>query len=483
MKAIRKRTPLQKYITLTTSLATGILFSLIFPNETIAESTSSERILYEVQPGDTLFSSAYSFGKGVREVADSNGLANPHVIHPGQLLVIEGSTNELAEVKDNLSPAGFIETVGDYAHHIAADHGLYASVMVAQAALESNYGKSTLAAPPAHNLFGIKGAQGDDTVVMSTTEFENGQWTSPDERFKKYPNYGASMSDNAQLLRNGNSWDANFYAGAWIENTENHQEATASLEGRYATDPTYDTKLDNIIEEHDLTRFDSEEAKEAASEIEPPSTIPASETTTHQVVAGDTLYNISNRYGMTVAELQGLNGLTSHAIKQGETLQVKATGQASQNLSTRTVAAEETLYNISNQYGMTVSELRDLNGLHSNTIKQGQSLQVKDNGETSQMETGTTHTVAAGDTLYNIANRYETTVSELQQLNQLSSNQIELGQTLKIGGAVANSATHTVSLGDTLYNIANRYGVTEEELKAKNNLTSNDIQLGQELQL
>lgn len=465
---------LKKYIKLTTSLAAGILLSLSFPDEADASGT----ILYEVQPGDTLFSSAQSFGKSTDEVASLNELADANVIQPGELLVIEGSQEELTDIRATLSSEGFIETVGSQANEIASEHGLYASVMVAQAALESSYGNSRLAAPPAHNLFGIKSGSGEDQIVLSTSEYLNDQWIQPKESFKKYPDYQASMLDNAQLLRNGNSWDSNHYAGAWVENTSDYSEATESLEGRYATDPKYDTKLDNIIEAYDLTQYDSKEAKETESQT----TAPQENIETYRVRAGDTVYNISNRYGMTVSELKNLNNLSSNRIQQGQTLQVHQAREAAEHTTTHIVSAKDTLYSLSNRYNMTVSELQRLNGLNSNRIKRGQTLEVKQTAQTTQ-QNNTTHTVAPSDTLYNIANRYEMTVSELKQLNQLSSNNITLGQTLNVNGSAQTNQTHTVQPGDTLYNISNRYGLTVEELKTKNNNPSNHIQLGQELQV
>ena len=455
----------QKYIKRTTSLVAGIFLSLSLPTE----AEASQTILYEVQPGDTLFSSARSFGKSTNEVATLNGLADTNIIQPGELLVIEGSKNELADIRANLSPKGFIDTVGSHANEIASEHGLYASVMVAQAALESNYGNSSLASPPAHNLFGIKSGQGEDTIVLSTDEYINGQWIQPNERFKKYPNYQASMLDNAELLRHGNTWDSTHYAGAWVENTDNYSDATESLEGRYATDPDYDTKLDNIIDEYDLTQFDSEEAKE-----------PETGTSSHQVGANDTLYNISNVYDMTVTELQELNNLSSNRIQKGEIIQVRGDAQVPQDITSHTVSVNETLYSIATRYGMTVFELQRLNGLTTNHIQQGQTLEVK---ETQQsMQSSQTHAVGPGDTLYNISNRYGMTVLELRQQNNLRSNKIDLGQELNVN-STTNNQTHSVAPGDTLYNISNRYNLTVEALKNKNNLTSNAITLGQELQL
>lgn len=84
----------------------------------------------------------------------------------------------------------------------------------------------------------------------------NGQWIRVREAFKKYPTYQASFEDNAFKLRNGVAWDSNYYRGTWRENTTSYRDATQWLTGRYATDPNYNTKLNNLIEHYKLTRFD-----------------------------------------------------------------------------------------------------------------------------------------------------------------------------------------------------------------------------------
>lgn len=96
----------KRYIKWTTSVVVGLLSAFV-----LSKQVSAQSILYEVQPGDTVFGSAQAFGKSAAEVSALNGL-NGNIIHPGQMLVIEGSPSELTEISQTLSPAGFIETVG-----------------------------------------------------------------------------------------------------------------------------------------------------------------------------------------------------------------------------------------------------------------------------------------------------------------------------------------------------------------------------------
>ena len=151
----------------------------------------------------------------------------------------------------------FINRFAGTASQIAQENGLYASVMIAQAILESDFGNSVLASAPHHNLFGIKGAYNRGTTVMTTNEFLDNEWVVRQEYFRSYPSYYASLLNNARLLRDGNAWNATYYQGTWLENTRNYTDATAWLENRYATDPNYGSKLNSLIERYNLTQYDS----------------------------------------------------------------------------------------------------------------------------------------------------------------------------------------------------------------------------------
>src|SRR5699024_7650085 len=140
-------------------IAAGILFIANTPMNThAADVTSSETILYEVKPGDTLLNSARNFGKNFDEVAALNGITDVNNIQPGQMLVLEGTEDVFIGQASDQTNEEFVEMVGNYASQVAEENGLYASVMIAQAILESGHGNSTLSSVPFHNLFGIKGS-------------------------------------------------------------------------------------------------------------------------------------------------------------------------------------------------------------------------------------------------------------------------------------------------------------------------------------
>ncbi len=176
------------------------------------------------------------------------------------------SEPELEQTKQNEYPiyfefnqttAEFIQKIGADARKIAHENNLYASIMIAQAILESSSGNSGLATAPNYNLFGIKGEYRGSSVTMTTQEDDGtGKLYTIASSFRKYPFYKESLEDYAELLRKGLSGDSNFYRGVWKTESQTYQEATKSLTGKYATDTQYDEKLNKLIEVYSLVEYD-----------------------------------------------------------------------------------------------------------------------------------------------------------------------------------------------------------------------------------
>ena len=159
----------------------------------------------------------------------------------------------------------FLKKIADDAQEIGQKEGIYASVMMAQAILESGSGNSLLSSEPNHNLFGIKGTYNGSSVTFNTLEQDSsGQSYQIRAQFRKYPSYKESLEDYADLIKNGLTGNPDFYKPTWKSETKDYKEATKYLEGRYATDRQYSQKLNAIIEAYDLTKYD-EPKKEAAT--------------------------------------------------------------------------------------------------------------------------------------------------------------------------------------------------------------------------
>lgn len=146
----------------------------------------------------------------------------------------------------------------------------------------------------------------------------------------------------------------------------------------------------------------------------------------------------------------------------------------------------DTLYSIARDNNLSVSELKQLNNLTSNTLSIGQRLKIKSDATISPIEptqpsdTSNVYTVKSGDSLYSIARKYNVTVNDLMKYNNLTSNLLSIGQQIRIPTS-GISNTYTVKSGDSLYSIAKKYNTTVDRLKSKNNLTSNLLSIGQVL--
>ena len=153
----------------------------------------------------------------------------------------------------------FIKEIGEEARTIGLEEDLYASVMIAQAILESASGQSQLSQAPYHNLFGIKGTFEGNGVTFNTQEDDgSGSLYTIEATFRQYEDYKAAFKDYATLLKEGLSHDPDFYKGTWKSQTDSYKDATEFLTGRYATDTQYGEKLNALIEAYALTSYDKE---------------------------------------------------------------------------------------------------------------------------------------------------------------------------------------------------------------------------------
>ena len=195
------------------------------------------------------------------------------------------------------------------------------------------------------------------------------------------------------------------------------------------------------------------------------------------VQKGDTLWGIAKRFGVSVNELKEANNLTNNSLSIGDKLVIP--GNEPSNNNEYIVKSGDTLYGIAKKYNLSVDDLKRLNNLTSNTLAVGQKLIVaepKENNETN------TYVVQKGDTLYGLSNKFGVSVDNLKNLNNLTSNNLSIGQVLKIPNNNSSATiTYIVQKGDTLYSIARTYNTTVDEIKRLNNLTTNTLSLNQKL--
>ena len=206
-------------------------------------------------------------------------------------------------------------------------------------------------------------------------------------------------------------------------------------------------------------------------------------TNTYVVQKGDSLYSIANKLGTTVSELKKENNLTSNTLQIGEVLRVPTKEIYEEEENIYIVKKGDTLYSIAMANNTTVDELKKANNLTSNILSTGQLLKIP-----SALLPESTYIVKKGDSLYSIANKYNTTVDELKRINNLTSNILSIGQVLKLPSDKVsdiekeeNTISYTVQKGDSLYSIARKYDTTIDRIKKLNNLTTNLLSIGQVL--
>ncbi|EGP5031475.1 LysM peptidoglycan-binding domain-containing protein [Enterococcus faecium] len=466
-----------------------------------------------------------------------------------------------------INTAAFITEIATYAQPIAQANDLYASVMIAQAVVESGWGSSALSQAPYYNLFGIKGSYQGQTVYMDTLEFLNNQWVNKKEPFRQYPSFAESFNDNAYVLRNTSFGNGYYYAGTWKSNTRSYTDATACLTGRYATDPGYASKLNNIITTYGLTQYDTPASGNAGggattggnntgstgstsgSSNSGNTNSGSATSTTYTVQSGDSVWGISNKFGITMDQLIQWNNIQNNFIYPGQKLTIKGSqenGSSTNNSGNNTnssgnagtsnggqttgakytVQSGDSVWKISNDHGITMAQLIEWNNIKNNFVYPGQQLIVSNGGSSntgantgntsgsnssnsssSNTASGTKYTVKAGDSVWSVSNKYGITMAQLIQWNNIQNNFIYPGQQLTVSnsgstnsassntgssantnnsssantGSSSSQGTYTVKAGESVWGVANKNGITMNQLIEWNNIKNNFIYPGQQL--
>ncbi|EGO8095174.1 peptidoglycan DD-metalloendopeptidase family protein [Enterococcus faecium] len=242
------------------------------PSESVNQEVTQPTKTAEVTPSQPVSKQLSTTGQNAQPKVETKVQAQPTVQEeskayhqaptaPIQELVPSSTQDNEGNIhfeKDE-SVETFIRKIGESARKIGQENDLYASVMIAQAILESASGQSQLAQAPNYNLFGIKGTHNGKGVSFATQEdLGNGTLYTTQATFRKYENYEESLNDYAQLLKEGLTGNSQFYSGVWKTNAKTYQEATKFLTGRYATDIRYNKKLNGLIETYELTTYDKE---------------------------------------------------------------------------------------------------------------------------------------------------------------------------------------------------------------------------------
>ena len=215
---------------------------------------------------------------------------------------------------------------------------------------------------------------------------------------------------------------------------------------------------------------------------------------TYIVKRGDTLYGISNQYGVSVADILKINSVDPKNLQVGEKLIIPNISGTNPNSSiTYIVKKGDTLYSIAQKYGTNVNNIINLNNLKSDNLSIGQILYIPDyyQDDDNEIPNFINYVVKKGDTLYSIAKKNDLTQEQIIKDNSLNNDNLKIGQNLKIrinkvlecygNNYIPNEIYYIVKKGDSLYSIAKKFNTTVDNLKTINNLSSNMLSIGQKI--
>jgi len=253
-----------------------------------------------------------------------------------------------------------------------------------------------------------------------------------------------------------------------------------------------------------------------------------SKTKYHKVKRGESLGLIAQRNGVSVTELKRWNGLRSNNIVAGRSLKIikeervavvpkksvevpvskavvsndtiKVKAKSVETAKFHVVEKGESLFSIAQKYDITSEELKEWNNLEEESIQSGSKLIVS-----ALMKQKTeNHIVQSGENLNAIAKKYDVTIEELKEWNELEDNNIKLGSTLKImlpadeevvvaeskakksekQATYKSEKVYIVQKGDSLFSISQKIkGVTVSDLKKWNGISGKNIKPGMKLKI
>lgn len=170
------------------------------------------------------------------------------------------------------------------------------------------------------------------------------------------------------------------------------------------------------------------------------------------VQKGDTLYSLSKRFNIPISELKRINNLTSDTLSINQVLYLQEQDN-NQQKSTYKVKRGDTLYSISKQYNIPITEIIKLNNLDNNILSIGQELILSKQKNDEFLPEQEIYIVQKGDSIWKISQKYNISPAELININNLSNNNLQIGQELLVPKIITeeNDNEYIVQKGDTIF--------------------------------
>ena len=203
---------------------------------------------------------------------------------------------------------------------------------------------------------------------------------------------------------------------------------------------------------------------------------------TYVVKKGDSLYSIAKQFNTTIGALKAINELTGNILQPGQILRLPnfVTFNTDPNdIIIYKISKGDSLYSIAKKFGVSVNDIINYNQLANTLLSVNQQLLIPVNKVVeSGKDPHINYVIKKGDTLYNIAKRYNVTPQELMDYNNLSSSLLNIGNTILIP-QTKQLINYFVRTNDTLQSIAQRFNTTIDEIMKLNNLNTTDVNIGQ----
>lgn len=467
--------------------------------QNIPESARRTFLVHEVRKGETLKKIAKNYGVSIYDLADANNISTKSKLYVGvplriPVLVNPNESDNSYNTDITIAQDNGNKTDQEYVSpYISLNGNSDSKNMTSSNDVENS---STETINMEESLLTENGVTENETIGTVEAIIPQG-FVPVNYRVKK----GDSLLGIADMFSSRVSDVRNWNNIPYTSSIRVGQQLTIYVP---EDKQTYYASLDKSTEIE-------EKAPKNYSELNKPSYF------YHTINKGENLGLIATQYGVSIAAIKEWNNLDNNKIVAGKRLKIytdenyapTSTDIASKNtkgnINYYKVKKGDTISGIAKKYHISVAELKKWNGLTNNNIKAGQTLKLYSTESTDKLVESTTspksnvvyHKIKQGETLGGIAELYKVSASNIREWNDINGNKIIAGTTLKIYSdysprVVSNnvsqktdftseSINHQIQSGETIIGISELYGVSVEDIKRWNNLSSSKIVAGKTL--